>query len=126
MGLTGGPAPDTVADGVRDDMDLCPATPGGTLVNLDGCPDEDQDQVTDADDECLGTPAFTSVTLIGCPLDPNLANNVFTKTLVKADAELPETGANLGLMSTAGMGFLLGGVGLLGFSRRRRIRTARV
>ncbi len=91
VGLTGCPAADADADGVRDDIDLCPVTPPGTLVNLDGCPDADQDGVTDIDDACTGTPPLTSVTLIGCPLDPILSNNWFTKTLVEADGELPET-----------------------------------
>lgn len=64
---------DTDGDGVNDVNDLCPATPSGTLVGIDGCAlvvidDADNDGVADADDLCPNTPAGNIVDEEGCIL----------------------------------------------------------
>jgi outer membrane protein OmpA-like peptidoglycan-associated protein len=54
---------DRDGDGVTDDIDKCPDTPG--KVSLMGCPDRDGDGIADNDDKCpdvAGTAA-----LMGCP-----------------------------------------------------------
>lgn len=70
---------DSDGDGVKDNKDLCPNTPGGTNVSQNGCPvqttqpdpeepaDADGDGVSDADDSCEGTPAGVEVDETGCP-----------------------------------------------------------
>ena len=67
---------DSDSDGVTDDKDACPDTPGTTEVYLDGCSeeqrhpgsttDEDQDGIMDADDVCQQTPVGESVYTNGC------------------------------------------------------------
>jgi outer membrane protein OmpA-like peptidoglycan-associated protein len=42
--------PDTDGDGIQDSMDECPEEPGSK--ELKGCPDTDKDGVSDKDDEC--------------------------------------------------------------------------
>jgi outer membrane protein OmpA-like peptidoglycan-associated protein len=61
--LGGCPQTDRDNDGVRDEDDRCPDTPGPALSK--GCPDQDSDGVADADDKCptiAGLPRFS-----GCP-----------------------------------------------------------
>jgi outer membrane protein OmpA-like peptidoglycan-associated protein len=61
---------DSDGDGVPDDKDLCPDTPSGIRVDLNGCPlDSDHDGVPDYLDECPGTPEGVKVNKKGCPLD---------------------------------------------------------
>ena len=70
------PISDSDSDGVTDDKDACPDTPGTTEVYLDGCSeeqrhpgsttDEDQDGIMDADDLCQQTPVGESVYTNGC------------------------------------------------------------
>ena len=47
---------DTDDDGVNDDIDICPNTPAGAIVNSDGCPsqttDTDGDGIMDYWDNC--------------------------------------------------------------------------
>ncbi|WP_457595290.1 OmpA family protein [Hydrogenimonas sp.] len=63
-------AADSDNDGVADKEDLCPNTPAGVEVNLDGCPlDTDGDGVPDYKDECRGTPDGVKVDAKGCPID---------------------------------------------------------
>ena len=60
---------DTDGDGVNDDMDVCPATPAGAVVDGSGCElDEDRDGVVDSKDDCLGTAPGLSVDAKGCPV----------------------------------------------------------
>jgi OOP family OmpA-OmpF porin len=60
---------DSDGDGVADDVDRCPATPPGAVVNADGCrPDSDGDGVFDAQDQCPGTAAGAPVDTTGCPI----------------------------------------------------------
>jgi len=54
---------DTDGDGVYDDRDECPETPG--LKEFNGCPDTDSDGIKDADDACPETPGPKE--LNGCP-----------------------------------------------------------
>ena len=54
---------DSDGDGVYDDKDECPQTPG--LKEFNGCPDTDEDGIKDADDACPNT--FGPKELNGCP-----------------------------------------------------------
>jgi outer membrane protein OmpA-like peptidoglycan-associated protein len=54
---------DRDADGVTDEMDRCPDTPG--LPSLMGCPDKDGDGIADIDDKCPDQPGTAA--LMGCP-----------------------------------------------------------
>ena len=78
IGLTGfigsAPAPlppaDSDGDGVPNDMDKCPTTPAGRVVDASGCQlDGDNDGVVDAIDQCPETPAGVAVDSKGCALD---------------------------------------------------------
>jgi len=61
---------DSDGDGVTDDMDQCPDTPGGVQVNARGCPlDTDGDGIYDYLDQCPNTPSGVTVDRVGCPLD---------------------------------------------------------
>jgi OmpA-OmpF porin, OOP family len=65
------PAPlDSDNDGVPDNLDKCPNTPAGVVVDKDGCPvDSDKDGVPDYLDKCPNTPAGVVVDKDGCPVD---------------------------------------------------------
>lgn len=61
-------------DGVPNKNDLCPHTPAGTTVNIEGCAekdvrDADRDGVPDSQDQCPNTPRGTVVDALGCPKD---------------------------------------------------------
>jgi len=57
-------------DGVRDNRDLCAATPVGAVVDEHGCPtDGDADGIWDGLDLCSATPAGAIVDDTGCPTD---------------------------------------------------------
>ena len=61
---------DSDGDGVMDDLDKCPNTPKGTIVDKNGCPlDKDGDGVSDDLDRCPDTPKGAMVDQSGCPLD---------------------------------------------------------
>lgn len=61
---------DTDGDGVDDDRDACPGTPGGLEVDARGClPDGDDDGIADVRDACSGTPAGAEVDGRGCARD---------------------------------------------------------
>jgi len=61
---------DSDQDGVFDDVDKCPNTPLGVVVDKDGCPvDSDKDGVPDYLDKCPNTPEGVVVDKDGCPLD---------------------------------------------------------
>lgn len=61
---------DSDLDGVRDRDDLCPNTPSGANVDMNGCPsDSDGDGVLDGLDTCPDTPAGATVDAYGCPND---------------------------------------------------------
>jgi OOP family OmpA-OmpF porin len=56
--------------GVYDSTDMCPATPRGMMVDVNGCPssaDDDGDGVPNDRDACPGTPPGTLVDGRGCP-----------------------------------------------------------
>lgn len=58
------------ADGVRDNIDLCAATPSGAMVDDTGCPtDSDADGIWDGLDQCVDTPGGATVDAAGCPTD---------------------------------------------------------
>lgn len=60
---------DTDSDGIPDDVDQCPGTVTGAVVDEKGCEkDEDGDGVVDRLDKCPGTPAGTKVDETGCPV----------------------------------------------------------
>ena len=57
-------------DNVPDNLDKCPDTPCGCVVDKDGCPiDSDKDGVCDGLDKCPGTPEGCKVDKDGCPID---------------------------------------------------------
>jgi OOP family OmpA-OmpF porin len=59
---------DSDGDGVPDNLDRCPGTPGGVKVDARGCPlDTDGDGVYDYLDKCPGTPRGVKVDANGCP-----------------------------------------------------------
>ena len=62
---------DSDEDGVTDDLDTCPETPGGAQVDENGCSDSqkdtDGDGVTDDVDLCSDTPPGENVDENGCP-----------------------------------------------------------
>jgi len=61
---------DSDGDGVTDDLDQCPGTPKGAVVDTKGCPlDTDGDGVYDGLDQCPGTPKGAKVDAKGCPVD---------------------------------------------------------
>lgn len=61
---------DRDGDGVNDDVDRCPDTPVGVIVDANGCPpDSDGDGVYDHLDQCPATPAGDPVDATGCPPD---------------------------------------------------------
>jgi len=63
---------DSDGDGVTDDMDECPGTPAGGIIDGSGCPipvDSDDDGVLDYDDDCPNSPPDTIVDVRGCGAD---------------------------------------------------------
>lgn len=61
---------DTDGDGVRDNIDQCPHTPKGAIVDSVGCPmDTDEDGVIDGFDKCPDTPKGATVDSVGCHHD---------------------------------------------------------
>ncbi|MBW2637994.1 MAG: OmpA family protein [Deltaproteobacteria bacterium] len=61
---------DMDGDGVPDNIDKCPNTPQGVVVDANGCPkDSDGDGVLDYMDVCPNTPQGATVDKKGCPLD---------------------------------------------------------
>lgn len=61
------PPLDSDGDGVPDNIDQCPGTPAGAVVDARGCElDSDGDGVVDRLDECPGTPAGAKVNERGC------------------------------------------------------------
>jgi OOP family OmpA-OmpF porin len=61
---------DSDKDGVPDKDDMCPETPFGCLVDVNGCPlDSDGDGVCDGLDKCPDTPRGCTVDINGCPSD---------------------------------------------------------
>ena len=64
------PILDADADGVLDNRDRCPDTPGGASVDVRGCPsDGDSDGVPDGIDRCPTTVAGAAVDARGCSKD---------------------------------------------------------
>lgn len=62
-------AADSDGDGVPDDIDQCPGTVAGAVVDEKGCEkDSDGDGVVDRLDKCPGTPPGTKVDEVGCPI----------------------------------------------------------
>jgi OmpA-OmpF porin, OOP family len=60
---------DSDGDGVPDDVDECPGTPAGAIVDARGCElDSDGDGVPDRIDQCPDTPIGQAVDEVGCPL----------------------------------------------------------
>lgn len=61
----GCPIPDSDNDGVNDELDKCPNTPG--LAKYNGCPipDSDNDGINDEEDKCPNTPGLAKYN--GCP-----------------------------------------------------------
>jgi OmpA-OmpF porin, OOP family len=62
----GCPVPDTDKDGIDDDKDKCPTVPG--VARYEGCPvpDTDKDGINDEDDKCPAVPGIARYQ--GCPI----------------------------------------------------------
>jgi OOP family OmpA-OmpF porin len=75
-------APDRDGDGVPDDRDMCPDTPGP--AELDGCPDSDGDEIPDAEDKCPNEPG--PALNDGCPPAPGPVVEIETDRLSLKDA----------------------------------------
>ncbi|HEV8511465.1 MAG TPA: OmpA family protein [Gemmatimonadales bacterium] len=61
---------DADQDGVADRRDTCPGTPGGAVVDAQGCPsDSDRDKVYNGLDACPNTVEGAEVDARGCPKD---------------------------------------------------------
>lgn len=56
---------DADGDGIADDNDVCPQTPG--VDSAQGCPDQDGDGIADSDDSCPTEPGPASNN--GCPVE---------------------------------------------------------
>lgn len=64
------PFVDSDGDGLNDDLDQCPDTPVGVMVDARGCAlDSDGDGVSDHFDQCPGTPRGVTVGKWGCRAD---------------------------------------------------------
>ncbi len=62
--------PDSDGDQIPDEMDDCPDTPQGAVINARGCEhDTDKDGVPNSHDACPGTPAGSAVGSDGCQID---------------------------------------------------------
>ena len=68
---------DSDGDGIADSQDMCPSTPTGETVDVQGCSasqlDTDSDGVANNADSCSMTPAGEAVDSVGCSnsqLDP--------------------------------------------------------
>ena len=76
---------DDDGDGVSDDVDQCPDTPNGEMVDANGCSnsqlDSDGDGVSDDIDECPGTLIGENVDIKGCPLPLFVENISFVKNV---------------------------------------------
>ena len=63
--------PDQDSDGVWDEIDLCPDTELGLIVDLNGCADyqldSDNDGITDDLDDCIEISGTSTLGSIGCP-----------------------------------------------------------
>ncbi|MFH0725675.1 MAG: thrombospondin type 3 repeat-containing protein [Pseudomonadota bacterium] len=72
VGYSEGGISDTDGDGVNDDVDECPDTPSGAVVDETGCTiaieDADGDGVSDGQDQCPNTPAGADVDETGCTI----------------------------------------------------------
>jgi len=62
----GCPVPDSDNDGINDEQDKCPNTPG--VAKYNGCPipDSDNDGINDEEDKCPNTPGIAKYN--GCPI----------------------------------------------------------
>ncbi len=69
LGKTAPRRVDSDGDGVYDDVDRCPGTPAGTVVDSSGCePDGDRDGVVDRLDKCPDTRRGARVDAKGCEI----------------------------------------------------------
>jgi len=82
---------DTDGDGVTDDIDTCPNTPSGEVVDANGCSDSqkdtDGDGVTDDKDNCPNTPQGVNVDSSGCPAPLFVENVTFIENIYPNPAD---------------------------------------
>ena len=100
--------PDSDGDGVDDNVDLCPGTPAGEAVDVDGCSgsqlDTDGDGVTDDLDQCPTTPSgeIGAVNAEGCgPSERDTDGDGVTDDL---DQCLTTPSGEIGAVNTEGCG----------------------
>lgn len=76
---------DTDGDGILDDEDECPGTPGGLFVNSKGCPgDDDKDGVPDYMDREPNSPKNVEVDNFGRTMTDELIYQEYSKDTVAA------------------------------------------
>src|SRR5690606_34120503 len=73
------PSPDEDGDRIKDELDTCPDTPEGEVVDINGCSDsqkdDDGDGVNNTLDSCANTPIGESVDVNGCSDSQKDADN---------------------------------------------------
>ena len=84
---------DSDGDGVPDDLDKCPDTPKGVIVDKDGCPlDSDNDGVPDYLDKCPDTPKGVQVDENGCPPPAPVTAQKAAAAMTETEAQMLEKG----------------------------------
>ncbi len=84
---------DSDGDGVPDDLDKCPDTPKGVIVDKDGCPlDSDNDGVPDYLDKCPDTPEGVKVDENGCPPPAPVTAQKAAAAMTETEAQMLEKG----------------------------------
>lgn len=86
--------PDSDGDQIPDDMDDCPNTPQGAVINARGCEhDSDKDGVANSRDACPGTPIGSTVGEDGCQLDSD------SDGVIDDNDQCPNSPANAAVMA---------------------------
>jgi FG-GAP repeat protein/thrombospondin type 3 repeat protein len=100
----GPPPPDSDGDGVPDNLDQCPGTAPGAIVDAQGCSaqqrDSDNDGVPDSRDQCPDTPVGAITDANGCSIEQ----------LVPCDGSWRNHGEYLGALREAISSFLTQGL----------------
>ncbi|MFY0625411.1 MAG: right-handed parallel beta-helix repeat-containing protein [Reichenbachiella sp.] len=86
-------------DGISNDMDICPDTPIGTIVDENGCDiDVDGDGINNDIDQCPETPIGTEVDDYGCNVDADgdgVNNDIDECSDTPTGTEVDEYGCNI-------------------------------
>jgi hypothetical protein len=83
---------DADRDGVADNLDACPNTPRGAVVDGHGCAaprDSDGDGIADAVDLCPNTPPHDRVNANGCSLASGATGGALLQVVVQSSSGVP-------------------------------------